>query len=319
MKKTAIVKWNTESLDTIKNQLLFFNELYYDPYLYFLQKKLFKNITKLIKIESEIPNQIIATQEYLKKNNILKEFDFNSFRKNPNNFTGISEYQIKKIISEYKSYEKEHNYFLETYNETVELLEKNYSLGYLRYLRLLDDFEIFADSHLRISKAFLELGSKKQITPLVTNLKNYESDKKFTTISFILDKLPTPGNLVSLDEILDFRNENSRKYLALVNWINKISKDDLSYAELLEEYEYLNSELTHSISTFNQHKSLDKIEILIKLPLEIVENIIKINWSKIPGLIIDIKRNKLLNYEKEFTLSGREIAYIFSANEKFKK
>lgn len=317
MSKTALIKWNSESLTNIKNNLLFFDDLYYDPYLYFLQNKLFENISKLLNHKNDIPNQIITTQDYLKNRQILKEFDFNSFKKNPNNFKGITKNQTQKILEEVSIYENQHTYFLNTYNQTVELLSKDYQKGYMRFIQLFSDFEKFADSHLRISKVFLELKNNKPIVPLISEIQNAQLDNNFTTIRFVLDKLPTPGNNIPLNEIIDFKIENKRKYLALINWINKISRDNLSINELYEEYEYLNSELTESLKVFNQYKKLDKLEIFIKLPLEIAENVVKINWSKIPGLIIDIKRNKLLNYEKEFDMSGKEIAYIFKANEKY--
>ena len=104
MSKTALIKWNLESLTNIKNNLLFFDDLYYDPYLYFLQNKLFENISKLLNHKNDIPNQIITIQDYLKNRQILKEFDFNSFKKNPNNFKGITKNQTQKILEEVSSY-----------------------------------------------------------------------------------------------------------------------------------------------------------------------------------------------------------------------
>lgn len=318
MSKSAIIKWNSESLSNIKNNLLFFDNLYYDPYLYLLYDKLFENISKLIKHKSQIPNQIISTQEYLKNKKILNEFDFNTFKKDPTNFKNITKNQYDKLLLEINNYDIQHKKFLSIYNETVELLSKDYQNGYLKFIQLFDDFDRFADSHLRISKVFLEFKNSSSIIPLISNIQNEEVDNKFTTIKFVLNKLPTPSNDVPLDEIIDFKTDNKRKYLALINWVNKISRDNYNLQELSEEYEYLDMELTESIKILNKQKKLDRLEIFLKTPLEFAENIIKINWSKIPGLFIEIERNKLLYYEKEFDISGKEIAYIFRANENFK-
>ncbi|MBD8084491.1 hypothetical protein [Chryseobacterium caseinilyticum] len=79
------------------------------------------------------------------------------------------------------------------------------------------------------------------------------------------------------------------------------------------------SEFENEFRNQKINKELNTMEIFLKIPLEIAENLIKINWSKIPGLFIELKKNSLTYYESEFNLQGKELAYIFKIKEKFNK
>lgn len=79
------------------------------------------------------------------------------------------------------------------------------------------------------------------------------------------------------------------------------------------------SELESEFNNLKIKKELNTLEIFLKIPLEVMESLVKINWSKIPGILIEAKRNNLTAYESEFNLPGKELAYIFKAKQKFEK
>jgi len=319
MRKTAILNWNSQTLRNIKREILFFDELYYDPYIDFLHQKLLENISKLVNHDAKIFSEISSAQSVLKRKRILKEFDFNAFRKNHNNFSNINIEKKKVLLKNVSEYDYFYNKFQKTYQEAVDLLEKNYKSGFLNFLNLPNEFDKFADAHLRLSKSFLEINNPNSIIPLVNDFTDFKEEKKSTVIRFVLDQIPTPSESFSLDEVIDFKNDNDnkRRYYTLIKWINEVSKGNLNIDEVSDEYNYLMSEFETEFKNLKIKKNLNKLEIYLKIPLEIAENLIKINWSKIPGILIELKRNSLTSYESEFSLSGKELAYIFKVKEYF--
>lgn len=319
MKKTAILNWNSQTLRNLKREILFFDELYYDPYLDFLHIKLLDNIAKLLNHDAKIFDEISNAQNILRNKKILKEFDFNKFKKDSRNFFNLNTETKNALLRNVSEYDSFHKNFDQTYQNAVDLLQKDYRSGFLNFLNLPTEFDKFADAHLRLSKSFLEIKNKNSIIPLVNNFEDFNEEKKSTVIRFVLDNIPTPSEDFTFDEVIDFKNDNDnkRRYYTLIKWINEISKGDLNIEEVSDEYNYLMSEFEAEFNNLKIKKDLNKFEIFLKVPFEIAENLVKINWSKIPGIFIELKRNNLTSYESEFTLSGKELAYIFKAKEKF--
>jgi len=321
MKKTAILNWNSQTLRNIKREILFFEELYYDPYLNFLHEKLLQAISELVNTEPKILTEISQTQNILTEKKILKKFDFNTFKEDAKNFVSVDKKQKKALLKTITEYDFFHKNFLNTYESAVELLEKDHKSGFLNFLNLPNEFDKFADAHLRLSKSFLEIKKKNTIIPLINDFGDFREEKKTAVIRLVLNDIPTPNDNFGIDEVIDFKNDNDnkRRYLGLIKWINGISRGDLNIEEISDEYNYLMSELESEFNNLKIKKELNTLEIFLKIPLEIVESLVKINWSKIPGIFIEAKRNNLTAYESEFNLPGKELAYIFKAKQKFEK
>ncbi|GEM_PF-2625102 len=321
MKKTAILNWNSQTLRNIKREILFFEELYYDPYLNFLHEKLIENVSELIKKEPKILFDISQTQNILTEKKILKKFDFNTFKQDPTNFVNIDKKRVETLLKTITEYDFIHKNFLNTYESAVELLERDYKSGFLNFLNLPNEFDKFADAHLRLSKSFLEIKNKNTIIPLISDFADFNEEKKTAVIRLVLNDIPTPNDDFSIDEVIDFKNDNDnkRRYLGLVKWINNISRGDLDIEEISDEYNYLMAELESEFNNLKIKKGLNTLEIFLKIPLEVMESLVKINWSKIPGILIEAKRNNLTAYESEFNLPGKELAYIFKTKQKFEK
>lgn len=319
--KTAIIAWNSTTIKNIKREILFFDELYYDPYLDFLHEKLLKSVGELVNTETKVLNDISEARNFLKSKKILKVFEFDKFKTNPKNFIGITKQQKKSLIKTVEEYDFFHTSFIETYEKSVELLTKDHRKGFLNFLNLPNEFDKFSDAHLRLSKSFLEIKNNKTVIPLVNDFTFSREEKKTSVIRLVVSDIPTPNDDFTFNDILDFRNDNNnkRRYLNLISWINKISREDLDIEEISDEYHYLMSEFENEFHNQKIHKELNTLEIFLKIPLEIAENLVKINWSKIPGIFIELKRNSITSYESEFNLPGKELAYIFKAKEKFNK
>ncbi|MBD8084489.1 hypothetical protein [Chryseobacterium caseinilyticum] len=103
--KTAIIAWNSNTVRNVKREILFFDELYYDPYLDLLHEKLLRSVGELINTDAKILNDISAAQNILKSKNILKVFGFDKFKINPKNFIDITKQQKKSLIKTVDEYD----------------------------------------------------------------------------------------------------------------------------------------------------------------------------------------------------------------------
>jgi len=59
------------------------------------------------------------------------------------------------------------------------------------------------------------------------------------------------------------------------------------------------------------------VDVFVISPLEIIENLVKFNWSKIARSALQVSKRKVELMEAEMKASGRECAYVFDARKRF--
>ena len=140
-------------------------------------------------------------------------------------------------------------------------------------------------------------------------------------LNILLKKFPVPSSDCSLEEIIDFKNneEIQRDYRRLRSWFTKMSSTSLSAIELEEEIEYLLGEFENRMRLQKMKFNYGNIEILVVTVAEVLENIVKLNWGKAAKILFDIKKIKIDMQLGETKAPGREVAYLHKANEKFMK
>lgn len=156
--------------------------------------------------------------------------------------------------------------------------------------------------------------------PLLRTTDTLKSDnKKSQIIQFVLNDIPEPDYSVSWDHIIEYRTDEDvrNKYLALINWVNKVSNSNLKLTEIKDEYDYLYSEY---IKHFKLHKMKYQnsiLEVILNTTTNFILNITTGNYtSSIQDLFqFNIKNANLL--QEEAKIQGKEIAYIFHTKTKF--
>ncbi len=61
------------------------------------------------------------------------------------------------------------------------------------------------------------------------------------------------------------------------------------------------------------------LDVFVITPLEILENLVKLNWSKIAKGTLSIRKRTIELMEAEMKAPGRECAYVFDARKTFIK
>ena len=186
-------------------------------------------------------------------------------------------------------------------------------------------FFLSHDISVRLDAIELRKQYQDEFYPGVRSMGSYSTSEgsqlKSNIIQFLLEDIPQPDPNTAWEQIVDFRTDGDakNKYLALINWINKIANTNGSLSDIKEEYEYLYNDY---IKHFKLHKlkyNNTLLEVIVTagagllLALQAGEfvhsfkNLLQMNLSHI----------KLM--EEESKIPGKEVAYIYHAQTTFKE
>jgi hypothetical protein len=111
------------------------------------------------------------------------------------------------------------------------------------------------DISVRLDAIELRKQYSDEFYPAVRTNATYspQTEKKSSVIQFLLNDIPQPDTSTPWEQIVDFRSDEDvkNKYLALINWINKVSNSSGSLSDIKDEYEYLYNDY---IRHFKLHK-----------------------------------------------------------------
>lgn len=155
--------------------------------------------------------------------------------------------------------------------------------------------------------------------PHPTLSSDFPKIPKHDVVRIIINKLPIPSETTPWEAILDYRNdpETQKSLHALRRWIRKLSSENISPVEISDELETLIDEYQGHMKLHKMKANTETLEVILKIPFEILENLLKIKFSKIPEPFFAIKKRQISLMEAEINAPGREIAYILKTNEKF--
>jgi hypothetical protein len=147
------------------------------------------------------------------------------------------------------------------------------------------------------------------------------SPRKAEILRILFNALPVPDDSVPWEQIFDYRSDpdSRERLLSLRRWINKVSDGNLSVPEIQDEAEWLMHQYQKHMNFHKMKVNLATLESLVKAPLEVLENLVKINWSKLPDPLFTVTKRKVALLEVEINAPGRELSYIIKAKEKFRK
>jgi hypothetical protein len=186
---------------------------------------------------------------------------------------------------------------------------------YFNHFFLTHDLSIRLDA-LKLRK----LNELEEFYPLLRTHDTLQSqEKKNQVIQFLLRDIPEPNHDVHWDHIIEFRTDEDikNKYLALLNWVNKVANSDLKLSDIKDEYDYLYSEYKKQFSLHKMNHNYSTLEIVLNATINFVSNLASGNYvSSVKDLFqYKIKNASLL--KEEASIPGKEVAYIFHSNSKF--
>lgn len=128
----------------------------------------------------------------------------------------------------------------------------------------------------------------------------------------LISNIPIPDDSVPLIDIIQYREDESNKlrFLRLRSWVSKLSKQGLTEKEIVEEIETLIAEYKNEMKIAGMRMKNAKIEFAIKILPHLIENIVKLNFSKLMDPIIKLRYEKVSLLSAENKAKGNELSYI---------
>jgi hypothetical protein len=296
MSKKGVVNltYPADKLD-LKRMAISFDKLYinkaYIPY----SKP--KNISEIVSSKFEkIANDI----EVMRKNDIVEVYEYDTMSYKDLALEEAQDF-VKKMVSKHPHWNKE-NIFEELQKEVI-TSDFLYGVG---------------DTLARIESSILKREQNINAVPILYSSNSFISGtKKNQVISFVVKKMPLPNRETPWEQILEFRTDiDSRtKYLELINWINNVSLSNKSVTEIEDEFEYLYDQYIRHYKLHKMKSDLTAIEIFVSVGLDMISTVHSVNMIK---ELFNFRKSRVSLLEDELKLPGKEIAYIYKANEMFK-
>ena len=200
--------------------------------------------------------------------------------------------------------------------------DKKESLSESMQDRFFEKFIQIESYTLRSLAIAANLSSTTRVIPLVSYSdrdSEISTPIKSDVVEIVVNKLPMPSIDVPWETILDYRDdpETQKSLRALRKWVRKFSLENISPIEISDELETLIDEYQNHMKLHKVKANTETLEVILKIPFEILENLIKIKFSKIPEPFFAVKRRQISLMEAEINAPARDIAYILKTNEKF--
>ena len=220
-------------------------------------------------------------------------------------------------------------YFTSNYRKAQDELWKSIKEGrktrrIVDKAKLLDMDKLLEQESIHLRSLSVDFNILKEITaitalPFTDYTRKLPNTKKSDVAQIVISKLPIPDDMTPWEQIIDYRNdeENQKNLLDLRRWIRKISTENLSTSEIEDELQWLMNEFQRHMRIHKMKANTETLEVLVKAPLEIIEDLIKLKFSKIPEPFFALKKRQINLMEAELNAPGREMAYIIKARDTF--
>lgn len=135
-------------------------------------------------------------------------------------------------------------------------------------------------------------------------------------ISVVMKRFPIINLDISIEKIIDFKSDPDTKIKLsrLRNWVNEISKSDLSIKEMEEKLDYLLLEYSNHMNLHRIEFDFGKIETLVTTSLTFIENLAKLKLSDASKVLFDLTRTEIRLLKAENSAPGKEVAFINKLN-----
>lgn len=146
-----------------------------------------------------------------------------------------------------------------------------------------------------------------------------EKAKDRSVLDIVFRVLPIPDEQTPWEHIFEYRSDpdSHSKFLALRNWMNDVSRTDLTPIEIEQKLEYLVDQYRRHIELHKMKVNTGVLETVVVSTAELVENLVKFKWGKLAQGLFAFRKRRVSLLESELTAPGNEVAYIVKANDRF--
>jgi hypothetical protein len=161
--------------------------------------------------------------------------------------------------------------------------------------------------------------SNADVVPIYA--QDYPSSKSVANERLVaqisIDMLPQPAEDCAWEAIIDFKTDERENRWAFRRFLRDLTRKQMTEAEIRDDIEWCVHQYTKAMTIHKVKASQSFVDVFVVSPLEIMENLVKLNWSKIAKGALQVQKRKVELMEAEMKEPGRECAYVFDARKQF--
>jgi hypothetical protein len=297
----------------LKRDLLYFDKLIFDENELKMSKMLSGPLgeTLLGKNQFEETQSFqLAELDYLQDKNLLQSFDSNKLEK------VAYQNELKTFTEYFDEHKKDRLLFSRNdvmnlgsiFQESTNILHGLEGNGNTIYKNYFFSELINATSDVDVIPIF----------DLFIPEKKSDLGKEYKILEVVLKKFPVIDDSVSWDQLIEFKNDtdSKRKFLALRNWMIDISKGSFDTKEISEKFDYLYLEYEAHLKRHKLKTNSGVIKTFAITTSEILEDLIRIKWSKAVKAGFEIFEESTKLTEIESNAPGKEVGYVYDMEQK---
>jgi hypothetical protein len=133
-----------------------------------------------------------------------------------------------------------------------------------------------------------------------------------------LSAMPVPDESCSWQDIIDFKAENRDKKWAFRRFLETLATKRQTEAEIRDDIEWTLNEYRNAMKIHRIKSSQSFVDVFLITPLEILEDLVKLKWAKLAKGLLSVNQRHVNLMEAEIKAPGRECAYLFDAQQRFR-
>lgn len=138
-----------------------------------------------------------------------------------------------------------------------------------------------------------------------------------TVARVAISAFPMPDEASAWEDLIAFKQQEHDQLWGFRRLMRALATKQQTEAEIRDDIEWSTNEYTKAMKIHHIKASQSFIDVFLITPLEIIENLVKFNWSKIAKGILQVHKRKAELLEAEMKAPGRECAYVFDARKRF--
>ena len=291
LRGVVYLDWN--SLPNLKHHALLFDRLYCS------------NLTELLSVDNmaQAPAHLVADYEFLREKEII--IDPVEFLPSSDALTEQNQAYLMDFVKAVQT--------AADLTDPAEIMQRLLSAK-----SLLEDLTArFLSAVITDKSGFQAAPICKSRLPASTPHNPDAVSSTHTVLAVALEALPVPDDQCSWQDILEFKDDLREKQWGFRRFLEALSTKHQTEAEIRDQLEWSLNEYTKAMNLHHIKASQSFVDVFVISPLELIENLVKFNWSKIAKGMLQVGKRKVELMEAETRAPGRECAYVFDARKKF--